>query len=63
MYNDELLERAKARMQDAAKLTQEQTQEAATQLGGLLRIGAKKLKEAADAASQAIRHDINSRPD
>jgi hypothetical protein len=60
--NDELLEQAKARMQDALKQTQEQTQEAAVQLGGLLRIGAKKLKDAADAASQAIRDDINNRP-
>jgi uncharacterized protein (DUF3084 family) len=59
--NDELLEQAKARMQQALQQTQEQTQEAAVQLGGLLRIGAQKLKEAADAASQAIRDDINSR--
>ena len=60
--NDEVLERAKERVQDALNKTQEQTQEAATQIGGLLRFGAKKLKEAADAASQAIRDDINSRP-
>ncbi len=60
--NDELFEQTKARMQDALKQTQEQTQEAATQLGGLLRIGAEKLKKAADAASQAIRDDINRRP-
>jgi hypothetical protein len=60
--NDELLEQAKARMQDALKQTQAQTQEAATQLGGLLRIGAKQLKKAAEAASQAIRDDLNSRP-
>jgi uncharacterized protein (DUF3084 family) len=62
MTQDELLEQAKARMQDALKQTQEQTQEAATQLGGLLRFGAKKLKEAADAAQQAIQDDLNSRP-
>jgi len=62
MNNDELVERAKERVQDALKQTQEQTQEAATQLGGLLRMGASKLKEVADAASQAIRDDINNRP-
>ncbi len=60
--NDDLFEQTKARMQDALKATQEQTQDAAAQLGGLLRIGAKKLKKAADAASQAIRDDINRRP-
>jgi len=60
--NDEILEQAKARMEDAIKQTQEQTQEAATQLGGLLRFGAKKLQQAADVASQAIRDDINKRP-
>jgi len=60
--NDDLFEQTKARMQDALKATQEQTQDAATQIGGLLRIGAKKLKKAADAASQAIRDDINRRP-
>jgi hypothetical protein len=61
--NDELLEKAKVRMQDALHKTQEQTEDAAVQLGGFLRYGAKKLKQAADAASQAIRDDINSRPD
>lgn len=59
--NDDLFEQTKARVQDALKQTQEQTQDAATQLGGLLRIGAEKLKKAADAASQAIRDDINRR--
>lgn len=61
MNNDELLEQAKTRMNEALKATQAQSEIAAGQIGGLLRIGAKKLKEAADAASQAIRDDINKR--
>ena len=48
---------------EALKQTQAQAEEAATQLGGLLRKGAEKLKEAAQAASDAIRNDINSRPE
>jgi hypothetical protein len=60
--NDETLEQAKARMQEALRHTQEQTEEAATQLGGLFAKGAAQLKKAADAAADAIRKDINSRP-
>lgn len=60
--NDELYERAKQLAQDALRETQDQTKDAAEHLGGLLRSGAKKLKEAADTASQAIRDDINRRP-
>lgn len=59
--NDETLEQAKARMQEALRQTQEQTEEAAVQLGGLLRKGAEQLKKATDAAAQAIRNDINHR--
>ncbi len=53
--NDELKEQAKARIQKALKETQAQTQEAAVQLGGFLRAGAQKLRD-------AIRQDIDSRP-
>ena len=35
--NDEKLEQAKARMQEALRQTQEQTEDAAVQLGGLFR--------------------------
>jgi hypothetical protein len=59
--NDETLEKAKARMQDALHQTQDQTEEAVVQLGGLLRKGAAQLKKATDAAAEAIRNDINSR--
>lgn len=60
--NDEMLEQAKARMQEALRQTQEQTEDAAVQLGGLFRKGAEQLKKAADIAAQAIREDINRRP-
>ena len=56
MNNDE-------KLQQAIKKTQEQAEEAAQHFGGLLRKGAEKLKEAADAASDAIRKDIDSRAD
>jgi hypothetical protein len=59
--NDEILEQAKARMQQALRQTQEQTEDAALQLGGLLRKGAEHLKKAGDAAAQAIRDDLNNR--
>ena len=55
--NDE----TKARIEDAVKQTQEQAEEAAQQLGQFLRVGAKKLREAADQARAAIQRDINSR--
>lgn len=55
--NDE----TKARIDEAIKQTQAQTEEAATQLAGLFRVGAKKLREAADKAKDAIQKDINSR--
>lgn len=51
----------KAKVQEALKQTQAQAEEAASQLGGLLRIGAKKLKEAADKTRDAIQKDIDSR--
>lgn len=51
----------KAKVQDALKQTQAQAEEAATQLGALFRVGAKKLKEAADKAKDAIQKDIESR--
>jgi hypothetical protein len=51
----------KAKMQDALKQTQAQAEEAASQLGALFRIGAKKLKEAADNAKDAIQKDLDSR--
>ncbi|HZZ65422.1 MAG TPA: hypothetical protein VFE17_07990 [Candidatus Baltobacteraceae bacterium] len=60
--NDELYEKTKERVQNALRETQDQTKDAAEQLGGLLRFGAEKLKKAADNASQAIRDDINRRP-
>jgi hypothetical protein len=60
--NDETLEQAKARMREALEQTKEQTEEAAGQLGGLLSKGVAHLKKAADAAADAIRKDINSRP-
>ncbi len=60
--NEEFLERTKARVQEALKQTQDQGEEAASQLGSILRVGAAQLKKAADAASQAVRDDLNSRP-
>jgi len=55
--SDELLERSK----EAFKATQQQTEEAARQLGSFLKFGAKTLKKAADAAADAIRDDLNKR--
>ena len=49
-------------VKDALNKTQAQTEEALGHLGGFLRAGAQKAKEAADAAAQAIRDDINKRP-
>jgi hypothetical protein len=60
--NDDLKEQAKARIDQALKQTQVQTEEAAAQLGGLLRVGVRKLREAADKAKDAIQRDIDSRP-
>lgn len=60
--NDDLKAQAKARLDEALKSTQAQTEEAAAQLGGLLRVGVKKLREAADKAKDAIQRDIDSRP-
>ncbi len=60
--NDETLEKAKQKMQEALDQTKEQTEEAAGQLRDLFRKGAAKAKEAADAATRAIRDDINKRP-
>lgn len=58
---DETLEQAKARMQEALRQTQEQTDEVATQLGAWLRKGAVHIKKATDAAADAIREDLNRR--
>jgi len=60
--NDDLKAQAKARLDEALKNTQAQTEEAAAQLGGLLRVGVRKLREAADKAKDAIQRDIDSRP-
>jgi hypothetical protein len=64
--NDYFDEQTKARIKEALKQTQTQTEEAAAQtvaqVGGLLRIGAKKLREAADKAREVIQRDIDSRP-
>jgi hypothetical protein len=59
--NDQTLEQAKARMQEALRQTQEQTEDAAAQLGGLFRKGVAQIKKATDAAAEAIRNDLNSR--
>ena len=59
MNNDE-------KLAQAIKHTQEQAEGAAQQLTGFLLKGAEKLKAAAqaaaDAASEAIRNDINNHP-
>lgn len=60
--NDEMLERAKARMQDALREAQEQTEDAAAHLGRLLRKGARHVKNATESAAQVIRDDLNGRP-
>jgi hypothetical protein len=60
--NDETLDKAKKAMQDALDQTKPQLEEAANQLTSLFKKGAAKAKEAADAASRAVRDDINKRP-
>lgn len=60
--NEDLKQQAKARIDEALKQTQAQTEEVATELGGLLRAGVQKLREAAGKAKDAIQRDINSRP-
>jgi hypothetical protein len=62
MTNDELLEQAKIHVKEALRQTQIQTEDAAAKAAPLLRLGAEKLKQAADALGQAIRNDINRRP-
>lgn len=59
--NDSQKQQAKARVKEALKETQVQAEEAAVQLGGLLRIGANKLRQAAGMAREAIQRDIDSR--
>lgn len=59
--NDYQKQQAKARVKEALKETQVQAEEAAVQLGGLLRIGANKLRQAAGMAREAIQRDIDSR--
>lgn len=51
------------KFQEAMKQTQAQAEEAVSQLGGLLRKGAEKLKEYADKTADAIREDIDRHPD
>jgi hypothetical protein len=60
--SDYIDDKTKARIQEALKVTQEQTEEAAQQLGAFLRVGAKRLREAAGQVKQAIQNDIDSRP-
>lgn len=60
--NDDTLEKAKKRMQEALDQTKPQLEEAANQLTSLFKKGAATAKKAADAASQAVRDDINKRP-
>lgn len=49
------------RMREAVDRTREQIEQAAGMAASLLRKGADKLKDAADAASAAIRDDLNKR--
>lgn len=51
------------KLQQALKETQIQAEEAASKLGALLRKGAEKLRDAADAASEVIREDLRNRPE
>ena len=51
------------KLRQAMHETQAQAEEAAVKLGGLLRKGVQKIREAADAASDAIRDDIKNRPE
>jgi hypothetical protein len=60
--HDDLMERAKIRLKAALQQTQAQTDEAATKLGPLLRKGAAKVRQAAEAARGAIQSDIEKRP-
>ncbi|HLI94581.1 MAG TPA: hypothetical protein VKT72_00685 [Candidatus Baltobacteraceae bacterium] len=64
--NDYIDEKTKERIKAALKQTQTQTEDAASktaaQVGGLLRVGARKLREAAEKAKEAIQRDIDSRP-
>jgi hypothetical protein len=60
--NDDTIEKAKKHVQDAFEQTKPQLEEAASQLTSLFKKGAAKAMKAADAASQAIRDDINKRP-
>jgi ElaB/YqjD/DUF883 family membrane-anchored ribosome-binding protein len=60
--NDETLDKAKKRMQEALDQTKPQLEEAASQLTSLFKKGAAKAKEAADAAQRAIREDLDKRP-
>lgn len=52
--NQDFKEQAKARIDEALKQTQTQTEQVASELGGFLRAGVQKLRE-------AIQRDINSR--
>ena len=60
--NDETIDKAKKRMQEAFEQTKPQIEDAANQLTSLFKKGAAKAKEAAEAAQRAVRDDINKRP-
>jgi hypothetical protein len=62
MMNEDLKAHAKARLDEAVRQTQVQTEEAAAQIGGLLRVGFAQIKKAAGTVADAIVNDINSRP-
>ncbi len=51
------------KFQEAVKQTQAQAEEAVSQLGGLLRKGADKLRQYAEKTAGAIREDIDRHPD
>lgn len=50
-------------LQKALKQTQIQAEDAAGKFGALLRKGAEKLREAADATAEAVRKDLENHPD
>ena len=50
------------KIQRALEETQAQAEQVFNRAGDLLRKGAGKLKEAAEAASEAIRKDLEDRP-
>lgn len=75
MNKDDMLQKAARRAEDLArklrspevhdalKTTQAQAEEAAGYVGDFLKTSALKFKAAADTAAQAIRDDIDKRPE